>query len=224
MQKIIALLFMKGHSERVPNKNMRLFNGSPLYHSIMKNLDNCEYISKIIIDTDSQIIANDAKKKFKKVHIIERPNYLLGDYVGANQLIDFDISQVPNESIFLQTHSTNPLLKLSTINKAIETYLNNIHSHDSLFSVTKWQTRFYDELGKAINHDPNNLVPTQLLLPIFEENSNLYIFSRESFLKASKNRIGLKPLFFEISRLEAIDIDNIEDFILAETIAQKGLI
>ncbi|NBD33148.1 MAG: acylneuraminate cytidylyltransferase family protein, partial [Cyanobacteria bacterium] len=87
--------------------------------------------------------------------------------------------------------------------------------HDSLFSVTKLQTRLYDEGGNAINHDPDVLLRTQDLPPVYEENSNLYLFSAK-VLQERKNRIGKKPLLFEIERDEAWDIDEEIDFRIAE--------
>jgi N-acylneuraminate cytidylyltransferase len=216
MKQIYALLPMKGNSERVKNKNMRDFSGKPLYHVVMKILLASKYIDKIVINTDSDLIANDAKKNFKdQVIIIDRPKSIQGDFVSMNKIIEYDLEQLEGEH-FLQTHSTNPLLKSETIDKAIEFYFDNINKNDSLFSVTKIQTRFYDKDANPINHDPKELLRTQDLEPWYEENSNFYIFSKDSFKKAGKKRVGLKPQIFEVNKLEAIDIDEPEDFILAE--------
>jgi CMP-N-acetylneuraminic acid synthetase len=89
---------------------------------------------------------------------------------------------------------------------------------DSLFSVTRHQTRFYRADGAPINHDPDNLVRTQDLEPWFEENSCLYLFSQASFA-ATGARIGRHPILFEIPRGEAVDIDDAEDWALAEALA-----
>ena len=137
-----------------------------------------------------------------------------------NKIIEHDISLI-NDDFFLQTHSTNPLITTTTINKAIQYFFNHTHKFNSVFSVTKWQTRLFWFNGKAVNHDPNNLVRTQDLPPLFEENSNLYLFSRNSFLESGNKRIGTKPGMFEVGRLESIDIDEPEDFIIAETLYKK---
>ncbi|EAI2873408.1 TPA: acylneuraminate cytidylyltransferase family protein [Campylobacter jejuni] len=214
--KVNALVPMKGHSERVKNKNMREFNGFPLYHAIVKTLLKSSCIDKIFINTDSDVIAFDAEKNFKDdIIIIKRPTEIQGDFVSMNDIIAYDLTQC-NGEYFLQTHSTNPLLKTSTIDLAIKMFFDNLELYDSLFSVTKVQTRFYDKNAKAINHNPGELLRTQDLEPIYEENSNFYIFSRNSFSLAGKKRIGLKPQIFSMNKLEAIDIDNPEDFILAE--------
>ncbi|PKP57971.1 acylneuraminate cytidylyltransferase [Candidatus Atribacteria bacterium HGW-Atribacteria-1] len=215
MKQLFALLPMKEHSERIPNKNMRDFCGKPLYHKIMESLLKSKYIESVVIDTDSKIIAEDALKNFDRVEIINRSEKLRGDFVPMNDIIACDLSQLRGE-YFLQTHSTNPLLTADTINKAIEQYFENIKRYDSLFSVTRFQARLYGQDGSAINHNPNELLRTQDLSPIFEENSNLYIFSKKSFREAGNKRIGLNPQMFEMSKFESIDIDELGEFELAK--------
>ncbi|HRP59119.1 MAG TPA: acylneuraminate cytidylyltransferase family protein [Vicingus sp.] len=219
--KIIALLPMKGHSERVPNKNMKLFNGIPLFHHVLTTLQNCNLIDEVIINTDSNIISESAKK-FSKVKIHNRPNEICGDFVSMNDIIAFDLNHSDGD-IFLQTHSTNPLLKTTTIHQAIEKFKTQ-REFDSLFSVTKLQTRLYWEDVRPINHNPNELIRTQDLPPVFEENSNFFIFTKSSFKNAANKRIGKKPMMYEMDKLESVDIDEPHDFILAETIQQLNLV
>jgi len=134
-----------------------------------------------------------------------------------NKIIENDLDNSDGE-IYIQTHSTNPLLNVISIDRALNKMLEISTSNDSIFSVTKIQTRFYDINGKAINHNPQELVRTQDLHPIYEENSCFYIFTKNSFKQSGGKRIGLKPLMFEVDKIEAIDIDNIEDFIIAEAV------
>lgn len=211
-EKITALVPMKHHSERVKNKNFRQVGGKPLYHWILDSLSRSEYVGEIIINTDSDLIAEDASKNFK-VTILKRPEYLLGDMVSMAPLTKYDLSQTDGD-YFLQTHSTNPLLTTDTINKAIETYFS-LKQHDSLFTVTPLKTRFYWQDGRAINHDPDNLIRTQDLPVIYEENSCIYIFSRKIF-NSRGHRLGQNPYMMPIDRIEAIDIDDESDFLMAE--------
>jgi CMP-N-acetylneuraminic acid synthetase len=208
---------MKGHSERVPNKNLRDFCGSPLYHRVMESLLASRYVAQVAIDTDSEAIAADARKHFERIRIVERPQAIRGDFVSMNSIIAHDLSVLPAEH-FLQTHSTNPLLTTETVDRAIETYFECLDKHDSLFSVTRLQTRLYWEDGSPLNHNPAELLRTQDLPPVFEENSNIYIFSRASFDHAGRMRIGKTPLMFEMDRLEAVDIDEEADFRVAEAL------
>ncbi|MCQ0113116.1 cytidylyltransferase domain-containing protein [Zhouia amylolytica] len=217
--KVTALLPMKGNSERVPNKNLKDFYGKPLYHRVLSTLLDSKYITEIIINTDSMLLKEDILKHFpKKVKIHDRPESIQGDMVSMNKIIEFDLNNSDGD-IFLQTHSTNPLLKVQSLNDAIERMLNKGGDmFDSIFSVTKLQTRLYDEKGKPFNHNPEELLRTQDLPPLYEENSNFYIFSKDSFFENEKKRIGKNPLMFQIDKIEAIDIDEPQDFIIAESL------
>lgn len=218
--KIIALLPMKGHSERVKNKNMRDFGGKPLYHAVLSTLLQCSNIEKVVINTDSDKIKEDALKNFDRVEIIDRPAEIQGDFVAMNDIIGYDLAHTDG-TYYMQTHSTNPLVSAETIDKAIEFFFENLGTYDSVFSVTRLQTRLYWKDGSAINHNPAELLRTQDLPPVFEENSNFFIFSKESFKNAGNKRIGLKPAMFEQNKLEAVDIDDPEDFELAEILYTK---
>ena len=115
---------------------------------------------------------------------------------------------------YLQTHSTNPLLRPETVERAISALESGLHSFDSLFSVTRLQTRLFDQTGRPINHDPGTLIRTQDLDPVYEENSNIYLFTRAQI--ESGRRFGNRPLLFEMNPIEALDIDEEQDFLLAE--------
>jgi len=211
--KIAAFVPMRHSSERVPKKNYRPFAGKPLYHHIIQTLLNCPQINQVCIDTDSPFILEEAPKYFPDVKLLMRPENLRAGEISMNEVLLNSASQVEAD-IYLQTHSTNPLLRSETVSKAINQFLNSPDT-DSLFGVTRLQTRLYSAQGKAVNHDPNVLLRTQDLPPIYEENSNIYIFKPE-VLSERKNRIGYNPIMFEIDRDEAWDIDEEVDFQIAE--------
>lgn len=217
IKRVNALLPMKGHSERVSNKNILVFAGLPLYHHVAQILQESELVQNIIINTDSESIAKDATEHFSKVRIINRPEAICGDFVPMNDIIAHDLSVVEGEH-FLQTHSTNPLLTRTTLDHAIREYFALTSEHDSLFTVTKLQTRLYWEDGTPVNHNPEELLRTQDLPPLFEENSNIYLFSKKSFAGAGNRRIGRRPKMFIMNEMEAIDIDTKEKFMLAEAV------
>ena len=122
------------------------------------------------------------------------------------------------------THTTNPMLSSNTIKEAISLYRSAVKDKiaDSLFTVNKLQTRLYREDASPLNHDPERLIQTQDLEPLFEENSNLYIFSQKSFL-GSGARIGRNPIMLPMNALEAVDIDTPEDWQLAQLVAENYL-
>ena len=218
--KITALVPMKGHSERVPHKNIRDLAGKPTCCWVLEKLNSCEYISEIIIDTDDDEIA-DIVKSFSKVKVLKRPDFLLGDEVSIQPLIEYDMAHSEND-YFFQTHSTNPCVKPETYDKAIEAFFHQ-QEHDALFSVTEVKTRFYWPDGTGINHDPKHLIKTQDLDPIYEENSCFYIFSRETNEKI-KNRLGGNSLMFPIDALEAADIDYMDDFYWCEFLLKNKIV
>jgi CMP-N-acetylneuraminic acid synthetase len=220
MKTITAIIPMRHSSERVKGKNYRSFNGKPLFHYITETLLNCPSITQVVIDTDSPTIMDYAKVNLPKVVILERPAHLRDGNIPMNDVLLNIVRQVESD-FYLQTHSTNPLLSSETIQEAIDFFLKNYPIYDSLFSVTRMQTRLWDGLARAVNHNPNILLRTQDLPPIYEENSCLYIFTKQ-ILQERHNRIGNRPYLFEIDRKEAIDIDEEIDFLIAE-LAHKVL-
>jgi CMP-N-acetylneuraminic acid synthetase len=218
MAKIVALVPMRHHSQRVPGKNFRPLVGKPLFEYIIQTLIVCPEISQIVVDTDSSVISDALATRYPSVKVIERPAELRADSVSMNEILVHDTSQVEAD-FYLQTHSTNPLLSSATIQLAIKLFLDQYPACDSLFSVTRLQTRLWDQLTRPINHNPAILLQTQDLPPVFEENSNLYIFTRQ-ILISRRNRIGERPLMFEVDAAEAIDIDTEIDFKFAEVMIQ----
>jgi len=219
MPKLVALVPMRHHSQRVPGKNYRPLAGKPLYQHIIATLLAVPEIAEVVVDTDSQPVMDGLRQGFPQVCILPRPEHLRADTVPMNEILAYDTAQVEAD-FYLQTHSTNPLLKAETIACAIQTFLASYPAYDSLFSVTRLQTRLYDQLGRAINHDPAVLLQTQDLPPIYEENSCLYIFTRQTLL-GRRNRLGERPLMFEIDATEAWDIDEELDFEIANFLMGK---
>lgn len=221
MTKIVALVPMRHHSQRVPGKNYRPLVGKPLFHHILETLLAVPEISEVVVDTDSEPVMEGLRDHFPKVIIINRPQRLRADDVPMNQILIHDTDQLPAD-FYLQTHSTNPLLKPETVSHAIQNFLAAYPTYDSLFSVTRWQTRLYDKDGKAINHNPKELLQTQDLPPVFEENSCMYLFTRENLI-AKGHRIGDRPLMFEIEAAEAWDIDEELDFAITNFLLTQQL-
>lgn len=211
---IAALVPMRHNSERVPGKNYRPFAGRPLYHHVVSSLQACGAISQIVIDTDSPTIQRDCQQHFPDVVLLERPAHLRAGTTPMNDVLLHDVAQVEAD-FYLQTHSTNPLLSSQTISTAIEQLLSQYPVYDSLFSVTRLQTRLWDGLARPVNHNPAILLRTQDLPPIYEENSCIFIFTKET-LRQRHNRIGERPLLFEMAAYEAQDIDVELDFKIAE--------
>ncbi|MBK9125028.1 MAG: acylneuraminate cytidylyltransferase family protein [Chloroflexi bacterium] len=218
---IAALIPMRHQSGRVPGKNYRPFAGKPLCHHIVETLSACPRITRVVVDTDSAVIAKEMARHFPQVVVVERPEHLRAGETPMNEVLLHTTAQVPAD-FYLQTHSTNPLLRAQTIDRALDAFLGQYPACDSMFSVTRLQTRLWDQLGRPVNHNPAILLRTQDLPPMFLENSNFYVFTRAD-LERRRNRVGERPLMFEIDRVEAWDIDEELDFVVGEFLFLRRL-
>ncbi|MEQ8664776.1 MAG: acylneuraminate cytidylyltransferase family protein [Rhodospirillales bacterium] len=213
-----ALIPLKGHSQRVPGKNLRQIAGRPLFHWVCKALRDAPSITRIVIDTDSDEVESAVRSFDPSIVILRRPKELQGDSMSVNRLIGWQISQLDGDD-FLQTHATSPLLTAATIENVISAFRGAPES-DSLFTVTRHQARMYDRDGHPINHNPDELIETQKLPPVYEENSCLYVFTRQSFARHQR-RIGASPMMFETPHPDDVDIDTEEDFAFATYLLDK---
>jgi CMP-N-acetylneuraminic acid synthetase len=227
--KIVALVPMKANSERVKGKNFKDFCGKPLFRWILDTLESIDEIDTIVINTDARdILFKHNLIDSKKILIRDRKQEICGDLVSMNKVIQDDVSNI-DADFYIMTHTTNPLVSHNSIKQAIAIFKEALAEKkaDSLFSVTKFQERLYDSQVHALNHDPKNLIRTQDLNPLFIENSNLYLFTNDSFRKTNA-RIGINPMILETDQRESIDIDTTYDWELAEIMAEyykmKGII
>jgi CMP-N-acetylneuraminic acid synthetase len=214
---VVAFVPMRHFSRRVPGKNYRPLGGRPLYHHVVEHLLACEHVREVVIDTDSDVILEDAARSFpERVRLIRRPEHLLGEFASIHEITLYDALESDAE-ICLQTHSTNPFVSTETFTRGIEAYLDARPAHDSLFTVTPRQVRFYWPDGRPVNHDPEVLLRTQDLPPVMEENSCFYIVDRDT-LERRRNRLGDRPMMFAIEGEESSDIDDEADWDLVEAL------
>lgn len=221
MTRTVAIVPMRHNSERVPGKNYRLLAGIPLYHHVTRTLNAVPEIDMVVIDTDSQVIIDDCRQYFPDVRVVLRPGHLRDGNIAMNDVLLNTLEQI-DADVVLQTHSTNPFLTPETVSSALRRFSDEKQQCDSLFSVTRLQARLWDAQVRPVNHDPAVLLRTQDLPPLFIENSCFFIFT-PALLREQRNRIGTRPSMFEMSPLEAIDIDTEDDFALAAAIAEARL-
>ena len=227
--RIVALLPMKANSERVKGKNFRDFGGKPLFKWVLDTLLSVAEIDLIVINTDARhILAQYGLIDNERILIRDRNEEICGDLISMNLIIKDDIKNIDSD-IYLMTHTTNPFLSRHSVEAAIEKFQIAVKAEgaDSLFTVNKVQDRFYDVDVQPINHDPANLIRTQDLDPWYQENSNLYLFSKESFFKTDA-RIGANPTMLVTAPYESTDIDTPDDWELGEVMVEyyrkKGIL
>ena len=217
---IVAYIPLRLNSSRIYQKNFSICGGKSLYEWIFEKLlflKRKNFFSKIYVDYDNKNILNLVKKEYKNEFIFfKRELDLIKKDTTIIPLLESFINKynLENEVIF-QTHVTNPLLSQDTIKSSINYYMKN--KIESLASVTAIKKRFYTHNGSPINHNPKELIQTQDLIPILEENSCIYIFKGSEFLK-TRNRINEKTNLFEINPIEALDIDDDFELKIADSI------
>jgi len=212
---IVGIIPIKEHSERVPEKNFRKLGGALLWMYPVARLDGCGVVNRIVINTDCPDRIERIVSSIP-IEIDVRDPELCGDDVSMNRIIADVVRRYP-ANIYVQTHATNPFVSVQTILRAVGIVKSG--TAESVFSVTRHQSRFYDADGKAINHDRTKLIKTQDLPPLFEENSAVYVFTRSAFAATGRRICGLRcPM--EIPAIEAIDIDDEDDWKLASLLAE----
>ena len=208
---------IKHDSQRVPGKNFRVLSGLPLYKNTLYKLRNY----KVFVDTDSDEIINNIRNdvNLKNVTTLKRQDYLCGNAVSVNKLIDnllqglwrgsSESSTVINDNdVICQLHVTSPFLKTDTLEKAYKFFENG--DHDSVVSCNLINSRLWrkEDYGYCpVNHNPLKLEQTQSLPTLYEENSAFYMFKKSVF-STIKNRVGKTPAFYKVDHPENFDIDT----------------
>ena len=212
---IIAMVPVRAGSTRVPNKNTRKFANTSLLELKLKVLKNVSGITQIIVSTDCDIAAEIAHKQSIKVQ--RRSKYYAGSVVTNDQHWLHIAKTTPGDIVFL-AQVTSPLLRVSSIQKALNTFSNSV-SNDSLNSVSVEKKFLWKDMN-PINYDINVTPKSQDLPNIVSLNFAITIIHKQAMIKR-KNVIGYRPSFFELDKVEALDIDDLVDFKIAELMYQE---
>lgn len=212
---VIAMVPVRAGSTRVPNKNIRKFADTNLLELKLRVLKKVEGISDIVVSTDCSISADIARKNDTKVQW--RNKYYAGSKV-TNDKHWFHIAKTTPGDIVFFAQVCNPLLKVSSMQNALNSFLST-NVYDSLNSVSS-EKKFLWQNGKPLNYDINVTPKSQDLPNIVSLNFGVTIIQRRSMLER-KNVVGYKPAFFELDKIESIDIDELIDFKIAEVMYRE---
>tara|TARA_E500000331_G_scaffold352939_1_gene402600 strand:- start:2470 stop:3129 length:660 start_codon:yes stop_codon:yes gene_type:complete len=210
---------IKANSQRVPNKNFRMFGKEPLYkHTLLKLFNHDVWVS-----TDCSGIIKAIKEDSRLSHVTPylRRNDLCGDEVSVCSLISDWIETYQIKGIACQLHVTSPFLTVKTLEKAFKMFEPG-YGYDSIFSCDKLQVRMWrnEKYGLCpVNHNPVDLKQTQDLPPYYAENSLFYFF-KVKILQQVGNRIGVNPWPVETTFPENVDIDNESDWDFAQKLLE----
>ena len=219
--KITALIPAKQKSERVPNKNIKFFNGYPLIENKVRQLLKSKIINRVVVGTNS----NQIKKILNKydIDIVDRESDYCGtldnrDTFTANDMI-YDLSSKVKSDISIWVHCTNPLVDSEIYDQALKKFFENEKNKkfDSLASVDKLQGHFFNKKFQVINYNPyakrHKLAPE--IDSYFVLNGAFFIQRHKTMIK-NRYFFGKKPYLFEVPINKSVDINYPEDFKLAK--------
>ena len=207
---VIAMVPVRAGSTRIPNKNTRLFGGTSLLQLKLKLLKKVVGITQIVVSTDCEISADMALKEGAEVQW--RNEYYAGSDVTNDQHWLHIAQTTPGDTVFL-AQVTSPLLRVSSMQAALKAFLS-FGTHDSINSVSA-EKKFLWKDTKPINYEIDVTPKSQDLPEIVSLNFAITIISKQTMMER-KNVIGYKPSFFELSKVESLDVDDLTDFKIAE--------
>tara|TARA_B100001094_G_scaffold131354_1_gene127197 strand:+ start:2072 stop:2734 length:663 start_codon:yes stop_codon:yes gene_type:complete len=219
MTKIACFIPIKNNSSRVPNKNLRLLRGIPLYRYALDTVINSKIFDDVFVDTDSEDVKNYCIEK--NINIIDRDPKLLKDSANGNDLLEHWVDIKPNYDVYFQVFVTSPFLTSNTLKDCVNIMKTNSLG-DSVFTVIEDYTWYWFN-GKPVNYNPKLLPRSQDAKPIIKETTSLYGISKEGFNK-TKSRIGESPQIYVVDEIEGTDIDTEFDFTMAKLIAEHCII
>lgn len=208
--KIVAFVPIRLNSKRVVGKNLKLLGNKPLLKYVFEKLLNVKSIDEVYAYCSSDEIVQYLPEgvKFLKRSISLDSDETLGHEIYSAFVKDVDAD------IYVLAHTTSPFIKPESISSAIDKLIYD--NFDSAFSVEKIQT-FTWYKNSPLNYSLTLVPRTQDLEPIYVETSAFFIFKKEIWTLHGR-RIGFKPYLQVVDKVEAVDIDNPEDFQLAELI------
>ena len=217
--KIKAFLPCRSGSQRVKNKNIRKFANFSfgLFQLKIEQLIKVKKLNEVIVSTDDLKIFNFLKKKkYKKVTCIIRPKKLALSTTRTDDLIHYAAKLFEKTDHILWTHVTSPLFDTNDYNKAIDLYVKCIKTYDTLIGCNDVQEFIFNK-KKPINYNYREIFwpNTQDLKKLYKINNTIFLTSAYNYKKKS-NRIGSKLFFYNIKKIKSIDVDNFEDFKIAE--------
>ena len=209
--KTVAIVPMKLNNRRLPQKNTRSFtNGKPLCYYILSTLLKVKDIDEVYV-----YCSNEEIKDFipEGVNYLKRSTSLDQDTTKMNEVLQAFASEVPAD-LYVMTHTTAPFISVESIEKGLSAVMSG--EYDSSFAAKKLQDFLWLN-GKPFNYELNNIPRTQDLLALYEETSGFYIYKSDVMTKLNR-RIGDKPYIVEVNEIEATDIDELEDFLIADAL------
>lgn len=211
--KTVAFVPIKMINERLPGKNTKAFsNGKPLIAYILETLQKVASVDEIYVYCSNPAICEFLPKGVK---FLQRSAHLDLSTTSFNEVLTSFARDVEAD-IYILTHATAPFISAQTFEKAVAAVASG--EHDSALSVSKLQEFIWKD-GRPFNYSTDNIPRTQDLEPLYTETCGMYVYTRQLILEENR-RVGHKPYLVEVSKIEACDINEADDFVIADAIAQ----
>lgn len=207
----VAIVPIKLNNQRLPQKNTKLFtNGKPLCYYILSTLLTVNGIDDVYVycsNPDIQKFIPDGVKYLQRSDLLDR------DTTKINEVL-LNFAKDVSADVYVLAHATAPFVTKESIEKGLKSVVSG--RYDSAFSAKKLQDFLWKD-GKPFNYKLNCVPRTQDLEVLYEETSGFYIYENKVITKLNR-RIGDRPYIVEVSEIESIDIDEKEDFMIADSI------
>ncbi len=213
MEKTItAIVPVKGNSSRLPGKNILPFGKSNLLIHKLEQLKQVPEITDIIVSSDSDVMLKMAENVGVKV--MKRPEKYANESVPFGEFLSYLCDILPNEHI-LWACVTSPLVDSKLYRKAIATYFDNLNKgYDSLITLNPMQSFYLDKNGPINFETGLNHKNSEYLDPIYHFTNGINIAPKRQIAKWHYN-YGPNPYKLMVNKREAIDIDDIYDYVQA---------
>lgn len=225
--KITCFLPCRAGSQRVLKKNIKPFAGHEygLVEIKLRQLLEANMIDEIVLTTnDSQILKYAESLREPRLHLHHRAEELSSSATSTDQLVAHALKLIPGGHI-LWTHVTSPFIGAKKYDELIRTYLEQQdNGYDSLMTTTAIHGFLWQD-GKPMNYDRviEKWPRTQTLKAIHEVNSGAFLASTKVYSELN-DRIGYHPYLYQMDKITSFDIDWPEDFLIAESLVEKGLV
>ncbi|MFN9368670.1 MAG: cytidylyltransferase domain-containing protein [Planctomycetia bacterium] len=211
--KVVAIVPAKGSSERVANKNVRSFNGEPLFVYTVRKLLACDFIDEVYVDSDSEHILQRSLTVGAK--IMRRAPALATNATDGHKLFLNEVQNI-SADIYVQHLCTSPFVEPETIERAVDAVLKNPQV-DSAVLCRSDKYYWWRDGRPAYNIDN---IPNSVDLPAeMSEAMALYVVRREAALQTGR-RVGERPAVIIGKPLELVDVNTEDDLKLAEAIVR----
>jgi len=222
--KTVAFIPVRGGSKSIPGKNILPFNGKPLLYWTAKAAQDCPEISEIIVATDSEEIAHIAQGLgLTKVVVFWRSSENANDKASTESVMleYLEKSSLQSNDRFILIQATNPFLQTKHLQDGIEKL--NAQPKGSIISCATFKRFLWNRNGTAMNYDFMNRPRRQDFDGALLENGAFYINSVGN-IQATKNRLTEPIHIVEMPEYSAVEIDEPEDWMIAEKIHTKYIL